>query len=746
MVVFKILNKITGQHYVGSCRGDIYERWALYVRAAEAGLDYPLYHEIREQGESSFSITELDYADSIEELKEMELLHTIELIARSLRAYKFGVKDAVVKRCSKLDLDRAWMKDLQEEISQAHGDDEIPVPRTPAAGQPATGAVTAKRPLQSGRSVVAAAKKKLTPGKKKPAQPSRSVAKADPAAALLAQAAAEKQAYDAEQAAKKAAFPAKLAALSRAVKADTDWESALKKQQVSKTAPVSSTEGSGETPCTPPVAERAPTLTAIAKRSDQEVTSHDGGVAALSPTTCDDSPSLACDRSTPSGSAVQKGSVSKGEESQPNVSLNVAAVIEPATLSVSVSSAPDDTAAAATAAALRASAEVPVEQLNDEKAVLAEGIALLVRTLGSAEQMSRVQQEVQQQSHQMSQALSVSAQSMLQLQQLQQQAAQQSQKALEAVTASLAANDALAQAQQQAQQSVDRLVQSLRPADETATLVTQLQEELGALLAKLKRVQPCAKRRSEAAHESAREVVIKPQVTASATGKKTAVSPPASQRDLVVEKVVERAVESAVETTHELKESALLQERDSVIAAQEKIMVNRLQQLGTLMSSQKGTDTMTSASPDSFEPLEASADRNKTKPGSDEPGSDEAVAKSSAKSAVAPQVNLPAGETPREQLPDLQARAWVAPAKGGGQGPRLLEKTTPVATIVRRRSRSPAPLPRRADRSRQSVAGSGLPMAAGGSSASAPAQSAATAKMSDRPVLSRKTLGLKNRV
>ena len=115
MVVFKIFSKVSGQYYVGSCRSDIDERWELYLRAAEAGLEFPLYKEIREHGEGQFTIDELDFADDIAELKEMELLHTIELSARSLRSYKFGLTDAVVKRIRQVEHERAWMKDLPEE-------------------------------------------------------------------------------------------------------------------------------------------------------------------------------------------------------------------------------------------------------------------------------------------------------------------------------------------------------------------------------------------------------------------------------------------------------------------------------------------------------------------------------------------------------------------------------------------------------------------------------------------------------
>ncbi|MEH6648555.1 MAG: GIY-YIG nuclease family protein [Motiliproteus sp.] len=115
MIVFKILSKISGQHYVGSCRGDIFERWQLYLNAAEAGLDFPLYKEIREHGDAQFTIAELDFAEEISELKEMELLHTIELNARSLRGHKFGLSESVVKRRRQVAHENAWKKEIPAE-------------------------------------------------------------------------------------------------------------------------------------------------------------------------------------------------------------------------------------------------------------------------------------------------------------------------------------------------------------------------------------------------------------------------------------------------------------------------------------------------------------------------------------------------------------------------------------------------------------------------------------------------------
>ena len=142
VVVFKIFSKASGQHYIGACRGSVDKRWELYLRAAEAGLDFPLYKEIREHGEAQFTIEELDYADDIDELKEMELLHTVELAARSLRNYKFGMTDAVVKRIRQVDHERAWMKDLPEEPVRVK---VSPVPKVQQA-QPVVPRITSPKP------------------------------------------------------------------------------------------------------------------------------------------------------------------------------------------------------------------------------------------------------------------------------------------------------------------------------------------------------------------------------------------------------------------------------------------------------------------------------------------------------------------------------------------------------------------------------------------------------------------------
>ena len=110
MIIFKITNTKTQQTYIGSTKGDIYSRWQEYVKAAEAGMDFPLYEDIRAHGEVSFEVEEIDFAETREEQQELELYYTIESRARSLKGYKFSTAKVVIP---------AAQLELQEEILAA---------------------------------------------------------------------------------------------------------------------------------------------------------------------------------------------------------------------------------------------------------------------------------------------------------------------------------------------------------------------------------------------------------------------------------------------------------------------------------------------------------------------------------------------------------------------------------------------------------------------------------------------------
>ena len=88
MIVFTVTNQVSGQVYVGYTQNKLEEQWKKIIRAVGQGLDYPLYHEIREQGIKKFSVEEYYQAETRSEAKELEkeIIHIYG--ALSLMGYK----------------------------------------------------------------------------------------------------------------------------------------------------------------------------------------------------------------------------------------------------------------------------------------------------------------------------------------------------------------------------------------------------------------------------------------------------------------------------------------------------------------------------------------------------------------------------------------------------------------------------------------------------------------------------------
>ena len=88
LIIFTVTNTVSSQIYVGYTRNNLQEQWQKIVNAAEENLDFPLYKEIRTHGVDSFIVDEYDFAETREEVKDIEdeviRLHN----AKSLRGYK----------------------------------------------------------------------------------------------------------------------------------------------------------------------------------------------------------------------------------------------------------------------------------------------------------------------------------------------------------------------------------------------------------------------------------------------------------------------------------------------------------------------------------------------------------------------------------------------------------------------------------------------------------------------------------
>lgn len=113
MIIFTVKNQVSGQIYVGYTRSNLQEQWQKIINAAEENLDFPLYREIRAHGVELFSVDEYDYAETRDEVKEVED-EVIRLYnAKSLRGYKTSnliIKKKTRKRATSKKEDKALKK------------------------------------------------------------------------------------------------------------------------------------------------------------------------------------------------------------------------------------------------------------------------------------------------------------------------------------------------------------------------------------------------------------------------------------------------------------------------------------------------------------------------------------------------------------------------------------------------------------------------------------------------------------
>ena len=98
MIIFTVTNKATKKVYVGSTRNDLESQWEKMVAAAYQDMDYPLYRDIRVQGEEEFTVEEWDRAESREELNELEQDAIDFFGADSLRGYKTSTVKILPKK------------------------------------------------------------------------------------------------------------------------------------------------------------------------------------------------------------------------------------------------------------------------------------------------------------------------------------------------------------------------------------------------------------------------------------------------------------------------------------------------------------------------------------------------------------------------------------------------------------------------------------------------------------------------
>ena len=155
MIIFTVTNNITGQVYVGSTRNELESQWERMVAAAQQDLDYPLYREIRVNGEDAFTVDEWDRAEDRQELLELEQEAIDHFGAKSLRGYKTSTVKILPKKKAR-QRKSSIEKELAAIFSGEGSDSETPPSLTikssdsksTATAPPSKAAPTSSKPVE----------------------------------------------------------------------------------------------------------------------------------------------------------------------------------------------------------------------------------------------------------------------------------------------------------------------------------------------------------------------------------------------------------------------------------------------------------------------------------------------------------------------------------------------------------------------------------------------------------------------
>lgn len=82
MIVYKVLNTMTGMAYVGITVRPLYVRWKAHLATARGKKPSELHRAISQYGADAFIVTELAVAETFDELKRLEIQYIKELQTR----------------------------------------------------------------------------------------------------------------------------------------------------------------------------------------------------------------------------------------------------------------------------------------------------------------------------------------------------------------------------------------------------------------------------------------------------------------------------------------------------------------------------------------------------------------------------------------------------------------------------------------------------------------------------------------
>lgn len=74
-IIYLVINKISLKKYVGQTRASVSKRWEVHCQAARQGKTYAISNAIRKYGKDGFILLEIDSAESLEQLNDLEVFY-----------------------------------------------------------------------------------------------------------------------------------------------------------------------------------------------------------------------------------------------------------------------------------------------------------------------------------------------------------------------------------------------------------------------------------------------------------------------------------------------------------------------------------------------------------------------------------------------------------------------------------------------------------------------------------------------
>ncbi len=120
MIVYCVLNRITGRFYIGKTTKLLRSRWIEHLCDARKGSKLPLHRAIRKYGEKAFERVVISHAESVSQLDDMEKFFIEKYQGRRLGYNCTAGGDGATPGCIGPNRGKKFSKEWKKNLSLSH--------------------------------------------------------------------------------------------------------------------------------------------------------------------------------------------------------------------------------------------------------------------------------------------------------------------------------------------------------------------------------------------------------------------------------------------------------------------------------------------------------------------------------------------------------------------------------------------------------------------------------------------------